>query len=108
MHIDLQENVYEKIRDSVMAREMVDSQDAYYDFVSIEHVCACVYVHVCMCVCACVSRMHMCVCNDLKILSWEGHVSHAYMHMHVTDITTIHSLTESYHVVYKGRVYCTQ
>ncbi len=50
VHLDLQENVYEKIRDTVLAREMVDAQDAYYDFVSRVSVCVC----VCECVCVCV------------------------------------------------------
>ena len=34
VHIDAKENVFEKVRDSVLVREMVDSQDAYYDYVS--------------------------------------------------------------------------
>ena len=34
IHMDIKENVYEKIRDSLLVREMVDSQDAYYDYVS--------------------------------------------------------------------------
>lgn len=34
VHMDAKENVYEKVRDAVLAKEMVDSQEAYYDFVS--------------------------------------------------------------------------
>lgn len=38
VHLDTKENVYEKVRDSLLIKEMVDSQDAFYDFVSEYYV----------------------------------------------------------------------
>ena len=35
IHLDQKENVYKRVRDSLLTREMVDSQDANYDFVSV-------------------------------------------------------------------------
>ena len=35
IHMDTKENVYERVRDSLLAREMVDSDEAFYDYVSI-------------------------------------------------------------------------
>lgn len=36
VHLDAKENVYEKVRDSLLAKEMVDSREAFYDFVSVK------------------------------------------------------------------------
>ncbi len=34
VHMDAKENVYERVRDSLLAKDMADSHHAFYDFVS--------------------------------------------------------------------------
>lgn len=46
VHMDAKENMYKKVRDSLMAKEMVDAQNAYYDFVSEKNLSLC---HVTLC-----------------------------------------------------------
>jgi hypothetical protein len=38
VRLDSKENVYRKVRDSLLAREMMDSDEAFYDFVSFQGI----------------------------------------------------------------------